>query len=184
MDETMSDELSGGKLITFADDHLDRVLDRLEKSFQPVWEGQIEMGKTLITLASGTLVASVALIQLLVGSHSNLAWGWLMPLAWILFGVTVLTGAARQSWTSDARSFRLRLEYSRGSIREQLWGLDVSDPEFPTKFDSILAGALEKAFDQPKKAIAVHDVLNQLMFWSFAFGLAAVIVFAIRNVPL
>src|SRR5688500_4353005 len=98
MDETMSDELSGGKLITFADDHLDRVLDRLENSFQPVWEGQIEMGKTLITLASGTLVASVALIQLLVGSHPNLAWGWLMPLGWILFGVTVLTGAARQSW--------------------------------------------------------------------------------------
>jgi hypothetical protein len=141
------------------------------------------MGRTLITLASSALVLSISVVQLLAGKITNPRWGWLLPVSWILFGVTVLAGAVRQGWTGAARSLRYHVEKRRGDMRSKVAALSLDDPQLPKKFDEILAQSMQDAGIEPEKSIKIHDALNQVMFWSLTLGLASLIAFAIRNRP-
>src|SRR3954470_7194235 len=95
---------------------LDAVFARLDAGWAPVWEGQTEMVRTIITLASGSLVITLSAVQFLADKVLP-HWTWLVPASWVCFVVAVITGVIRHSWMSSARSFRLRFEVTRGTIR-------------------------------------------------------------------
>jgi hypothetical protein len=174
--------LEGRALVEYIDDHLDKTMERLERGAAPVWEAQAEMGRTLIALSSGAIVVSVSVTQLFMTKVTGLHWAWLLPTAWILFGISVLAGVSRQGWTGSARAFRAYLEQKRAEIRQQLWNLDPG-PDFPDRVDKILEAAMNDANVEPGKAIKVHGALNQVVFWTFAGGLAGLVAFAIKNLP-
>jgi hypothetical protein len=178
----MSELPEGFDLIKFADEHLDRTFDRVDKGIQPVWQGQTEFSKTLIALSSTTLVLSISVAQFLASKVSDPSLTWLLPLSWILLTLTVLLGALRHSWASVAQGGRTLFEAKRGELRKALWELPPG-PDLSERFDALLAAALEEAAQEPRKAIRIHDKLGIWMFYSFALALIALVLFAIVNLP-
>ena len=180
--DAANEPLQGRALVEYIDKHLDETFERLERGAAPIWEAQADMGRTLITLSSGAIVLSVSVTQLLMGKVSGLHWTWLLPTAWILFAVSVLGGISRHGWTGEARALRAYLEQKRSEIRAALWKLEPG-PDFGDRVDQILEKAMNDANLEPTKAIKVHGGLTQLVFWTFAAGLGALIAFAIKNLP-
>jgi hypothetical protein len=178
----MSDDHSIGRaLVDLADEHLDDTLRRLDESTRPIWESQLEVGKTLVTLASTALVLSISATQFYAEKVKNPHWGWMVPVAWFLFALTVVLGASRHAVLGRARSMRVFLEASRGGIRDQLWALTPDDRA--ERFDEILQGALEKANEYPSESFRYFERLTAIMYFAFAFGLVALLCFATRNLP-
>jgi len=169
-------------LVKLADRHLDETLQRMEAGTAPIWESQAELGRTLLSLASGALVLSMSLTQFFADKLKHPSWTWLLPTAWTLFTLTVLIGASRQAWSGHARSFRAYFEPKRGEIRAKVWALEPGE-DLSDRFDAILRAALEEAGEEPQKAVKVHDALTQGMFWAFAFGIVALLLFALKNLP-
>ena len=168
--------------IPYVDAFLDKVFDRLDAAMTPVWEGQAEMARTLITLSGGALVLTVSVVQFLAGRLPEPAWIWLVPASWICFGISVVTGVLRHGWSSHARSFRARFEYSRGLLQESLRALPF-DQDWGNKAEAAVIQALDAANVEPAKAIKVHDALIISSGWAFIFGLVFLVTFAIRNLP-
>jgi hypothetical protein len=178
----MSDTQSlGTTLVDLADKHLDDTLRRLDEGTRPIWESQLEVGKTLVTLASTALVLSISAAQFYTEKVKDPHWGWMVPFAWFLFALTVLLGASRHAVLGRARSMRLFLEGSRGDIRAQLWALKPKDGT--ERFDEILHDALKKANDYPSQSFKLFERITAIMYFAFAFGLIALLCFATRNLP-
>ena len=170
-------------LVRILDEHLDASLDRLDKGLAPIWESQFQMGRTLITLASSALILSISVIQVFADKVTHPRDGWVLVVAWVLFAVTVVTGAARQSWAGSARSLRIQLEGKRAELRKKIGDLSLDDGDLGDKFDAVLEEAFAGANVLPEKAVKVHNVLNQVMFWAFTLGLGGLLLFAVRNLP-
>lgn len=168
--------------VAHVDEHLDKVVARHQSATDSIWREQGEVGKTLITLSSGALVLSVSVVQLLTGKLTTPSAGWLLPASWILFSLVAVMGASRQAWSSRAQSFRIRLEARRQTILIRLLELP-RDTDIATAFDTIIQEELEEADAIPKAALKVHDRLGTAMYFGFAFGLAALVTFAILNLP-
>jgi hypothetical protein len=179
---SLTEKLAGRQLVDLIDRHLDETLNRVEAGSRPIWESQIELGKSLMSLASGALVLSISVAQFFAEKIKQPHWTWLLPAAWILFAVTVMVGASRQGWLGRARSLRAFLEPQRSDIRAKLWELEESE-DFGSKVDAILISAFEKAEVQPTHGIKIFDRLTIAMYWSFAIGLIFLLTFAIRNLP-
>jgi len=178
----VTEKLEGRKLVELIDRHLDETLKRAEEGSRPIWESQIELGKTLMSLASGALVLSISVVQFLADKIKQPHWTWLLPAAWVLFALTAMLGASRQGWLGRARSLRANLEPQRSDIRAKLWKLKESE-DIWNQVDAILLPAFEKAEVQPKHGIKIFDRLTLAMYWSFAIGLVFLLTFAIRNLP-
>lgn len=168
--------------IPYVDAFLDKTFERLDAAMSPVWEGQSEMARTLITLSGGALVLTVSMIQFLAERLPEPAWTWLVPASWICFGISVIAGVLRHGWSSHARSHRARFEYSRGSLRLLLRDLPI-DADWGDKADAAIVQAFDAANVEPEKAMKVHDRLIISSGWSFIFGLVFLVIFAIRNLP-
>ena len=178
----MSEDQSVGRaLVDLADKHLGDTLRRIEEGTRPIWESQLEVGKTLITLASTALVLSISAAQFYAEKVKNPHWGWMVPFAWFLFALTVLLGASRHAVLGRARSMRLFLEGSRGAIRAQLWALKADDRM--ERFDEILLDAIKSANEYPSENLKYFDRITAIMYFAFAFGLIALLCFATRNLP-
>lgn len=169
------------KLVEYADKILDDTFTRLERAAEPVWQGQSEYGKSLTALASSALVLSISVAQFLAGRGARPEWTWLLPVAWVLFGVTVTLGAGQHTWLGAARSTRLHLELKRGEIRGTIRSIDPSADGAGARFDEILSDAFSSSEAQVEDALKTYQVRSGLMFWSFAIGLFMLIVFAIKN---
>ena len=168
-------------LVELADKHLDDTLRRFEEGTRPIWESQLEVGKTLVTLASSALVLTISAAQFYTEKVKNPQWGWMVPFAWFLFALTVLLGASRHAVLGRARSMRLFLESSRGDIRAQLWALTPEDKA--ERFDEILREAMQKANVYPAESFKLFERLTAIMYFAFALGLIALLCFATRNLP-
>src|SRR5712675_2888361 len=123
----VTEKLEGRKLVELVDRHLDETLERAEEGSRPIWESQTELGKTLMSLASGALVLSISVVQFLADKIKQPHWASLLPGAWILFALTVMLGASRQAWLGRARSVRAYFEPQRSDIRAKLWELKESE---------------------------------------------------------
>jgi hypothetical protein len=141
------------------------------------------MGKTLITLASGALVFSISLAQFLSARGTFTRLEYLLPASWILLGVTILAGTLRLSYAGGALSARLRFESTRGDLRKRIWTIaDLEDPQArETQAEAMIEAHYQGSLAEPLKALKVHNVLNQLMYWSFVAGMGTLIGYAIGN---
>lgn len=169
------------QLVAHADEFIDRTLDRMRQADGAVWEHQAQMGRTLITLAAGGIVASVSVTQLFLGKAPEIAWRWLVPMAWILWTVSLLAGISREGWMGTARATAAVLERKRWELRQRIRQLRPNQTY--ADYEKLLVDAFTEAEREPSKAVKVHQALNQLVFWSFAGGIIALVVFAIRNLP-
>jgi hypothetical protein len=169
-------------LVTYVDNHLDQVVARHQGATDAIWRENSEVGKTLITLASGALVLSVSVAQVFADKVGQLTWTWLLPASWILFALTVLMGASRQAWSAQAQSFRARLEGRRQAILTRLWSMPPSS-DLGSSIDAIVQEELSDADSAPRRALLIHDRLGAGMYFAFAAGLISLMTFAIRNLP-
>ena len=164
------------------DQHLDRSLDRFQSAIAPLWENQTHLGRSVVTLASSALVLSISVFQLPQTEQTpQVVWAPLLFTAWCLFALAILLGAARYGWAAKGQTFRIKLELDRGTIRNKVAALDWSSPDITEQIDSALEEWTRPAWDESKKAIDVHDALIGIMYFSFAFGLVALLVFAVAN---
>ncbi len=171
--------------VDFADAHLDRSLERWEGSLEPVWRAQGQMMRTLVTLAAGAFVVTLSLVELLARATPPrvIAWRWLLPAAWVLFCVTIVTGTVTHGWEAVARSMRLQFEASRSKMRQAVRAIPIGAPDYADRFDKAIESVLGKAAEKPARALGVYVKLSGASSYSFAAGTLALLVFAIRNLP-
>lgn len=170
-------------LIAVVDEHLDRTLERLDKGTEPLWQGQLESIRSIVTLSSSALILSVTLAQFLAGRIAQPRSTWLLPAAWILFLIALVVGGGNFSWLGAARTVRARFELKRGSIREGLRALDPDSDDFADKVDDIIVGALNDASTEAAEHHTTYVQRFHIMYWSFVLGLLGLIGFAVRNLP-
>jgi len=171
--------------VAFADAHLDWTLDRWEGSLDPVWRAQGQMMRTLVTLAAGAFVVTLSLVQLLAQATPPrvIAWRWLLPAAWALFCVTIVTGTLTHGWEAAARAMRLRFEGNRNKMRQAVRAIPIGVSDYADRFDKALEAVLGKAAEEPNRAFRVYVKLSGAASYSFAAGTLVLLVFAIRNLP-
>jgi len=100
----------------------------------------------------------------------------------VIFALAIVFGAARFSWLSGARNFRINLERNRSNIRDQLWNLQNSC-DLSEKFDKILTDTFQEAYKPTAKGIKVIDILSGTMFLIFTLGIILLTLYAIINIP-
>ena len=175
------EELTHDQLVQAADQFLDETLERLRKADEPVWEHQAQMGRTLITLAGGGIIASVSVIQLLAGKVTDPGWIWLLPASWVLWAGCILAGVSRESWMSTVRGTAAILERRRGELRLKI--RELGPENTLDDYDQLIIDAFTEAEREPLKASRVHWALTQTVYWTFAGGIVGLVLFAIKNLP-
>jgi len=161
---------------------LDKIFDRLSAAEAPVWEGQNEMARTLITLSAGALVLTVSLVQLLADQFTDPRWVALLLVSWLLFGVSVITGVLRHGWASEVRSYRLQFEISRGDLRTRIRKLPDTE-DWGNQVNILIDSELERISLKTEKATKVHDILIKSSGWTFILGLVSLLGFTMKNLP-
>ena len=157
-------------------------LGLLERIFTETQAAAQTSHRLLITLASGSLLASISLLRTLVSADT--VWLELLSAAWVLLGLSVFACLVRlgtynpmgydmivaklKHFIDDAEELTQDLKLSPKdkaieALKIRMKGI-ASDPEV-TKPDAWLAGA----------AAVAH--------YSFFLGLLALIAFSIRNLP-
>jgi hypothetical protein len=159
------------------DAYLDRGLDRILKADEPVWTHQAQIGRLLILLSGGAIVASVSMLQSLAGRVASAPNGWLLPTAWVSWALALLVGVTREGWMSRARAAVSSIERKRGSIRTDIRKLG-EHPDLRA-VETILLQAIEEAETRPRKATKVTDALAIGMYLLFLVGMTSVVAFAI-----
>lgn len=170
------------ELMERLDKHLDETLNRFDASRAPIWESQAEIGKNLVSLASGSLVISITWVQFLATKVPHPRWAGLLVVAWILFGLTVLLAASRQGWSGRARTFRLRFEEQRGDLRAEVAAIDDAGGT-SEDIDAAIGKAIARASVSPAKAVRIYNGISHVMLWSFTAGLICLLTFALTNPP-
>jgi hypothetical protein len=170
-------------LVAVADEHLDKTFERIDKAAEPLWQGQTESIKSIITLASSALVLSITVAQFLTGRTAHMHTTWLLPTAWALFVVSLVIGGGNFSWLAATRVGRARFELQRGGVRGKLRELDADEPGLAAKVDDILTEALNEAWVEVADRHKTYVWRFHIMYWSFVLGLIALVVFAVRNLP-
>ena len=183
---TYSEEQLGSithaELMTYTDQAIDQTLERIRKADAPLWEHETHMGRILITLAGGGIIASVSAVQFFAEKIPDPSWLWLLPSSWLLWTICILAAVARELWIGRARSFASVLERSRGALRIKLQQLRPSDTI--SAYEKLVDDAFTEAEKEPAKARKVYGALNQVVYWTFAGGILGIVIFAIKNLPL
>lgn len=169
------------QLVKITDSLFDKVLERLDRSDAPIWEHQAAVGRTLITLSGGGIIASVSVLQFIADRLIDPQWAWLLPATWIAWVTSLLLGVARESWMSVARSAAARLERARGNLRARI--RELAPHHTVQDLESLWLESFASAEREPATAVTVVDWLTRISFWAFAGGVGALVAFAIRNLP-
>jgi uncharacterized integral membrane protein len=170
--------------VTNADLILDQGFERWERSLEPVWRAEGEFKRTLITLAAGAFVVTLSLVQLLATQTSRTVfWKWTLPASWILFGVTVFTGALTHRWEAAARIMRHRFEQKRGDVRAAVRAIPIGAVDYGKQFEAAVGKINDEVREGPDRALRVYNRLSEVCLYAFAAGMAALLAFAIRNLP-
>jgi len=173
--------LTHAQLVGVTDEFLDQVLERLNRADTPLWEHQAHMGRTVITLAGGGIIASVSVVQFLADKIASPAWSWLLPSSWIAWTACILAALSRELWIGQARSLAAILERSRGALRLKIQQLEADSTV--DDLERLMVDAFNEADREPAEARRVLASLNQLVFWTFAGGIVGLVIFAIKNLP-
>lgn len=178
-DDNQTEGVDNYAIVQFVEAAIDRDFDRQRAAFAPVWEAQNEMARLLVSLSTGALVLSVTFVQF-TGESGSMRATWLLVTAWILFAGAVLLGALRQGWATAARRFHWDVERNRAALRADLLALQT---DAAALIEEIIVRHQAEPLEKAGKASKVHDNLMIGMFYSFAFGLFSLLVFAWRNLP-
>jgi hypothetical protein len=175
------------KAITEADRHrleildqlkpaLQETVDEMERGLAPFWEGTAESHRTVITLSSGALIASISVLQFLAEEAATPRAGWLMPACWILFGVSILAAMTAQAAATGMRLLRMNATHqaTHTIITEQA---DITDP---AAIAQEIIRRVEARFNSDMKRF--NGAVN-IVRVSFIGAFASMIAFAIINLP-
>lgn len=143
-----------------------------------------KFNRLLLTLSSGSLIASISLLRSLV-SADNTVWLALLAVAWSFLGISVVACLVRLGDYSKISGYDwmvLGLKYF----------IDEAE-EFTEEFDLPTKKKVSSAIKLRMEQLAARPQLKREDAWdswteivaraSFFLGLLALIVFAIRNLP-
>src|SRR5260370_30552058 len=149
--------------VSTADLILDEGLNRWERSLDPVWRAAGEFMRTLVTLAAGAFVVTLSLVQILAPQAGRpVFWKWMLPASWVLFGVTVLTGALTHGWEAAARIMRHRFEQRRGDVRAAVPAIPPGALDYGEPVEAAGAEINEEGRVGPERALRIYHILSQI----------------------
>ena len=178
--DSMDDELAD-PLVRFADKHLDETLERIDRAFAPMYEGDKELTRTIMSLATAAVVLSMGMTQFLVGRGDVLTSSWLLPVSWAGFLSSVVVGAGRIIQSGAATGLRFNLEHRRYAMRMELKKASAENAE--ARFDLALDAAWNPAYEQTMNAIKAYNRLGVAMLGAFVIGMLALLAFGTANLP-
>lgn len=177
----MADEF-GHPLVRHADEHLDRSLDRVERALAPLYEGDRELTKTLLSLSTAAIVLSVGLAQFLVGRGDEFAATRMLPFSWGGFLIAIVAATGRIIQSGAANSLRIGVERERYDLRLKLH--DATEENAVAVYEQALDDARGRAWDNTERGIASYNRIGLLMIAGFLAGMFCLLAFASSNLPL
>lgn len=170
------------KTIAIAEATISQTIERVEAAREPIFQGENEFTRTIVTLSAGALVLSVSVAQLAVVALRSPSVTVLLYWSWVLFGGAVLAGGIRQQQAGAVRGYKLIWETRREPVRQLIEKLLASAQDPVTGVGSV--GAAIESFLREAERNAVQA---ERMFWRaglwmfalFALGLACLVAFAI-----
>ena len=183
--EAIAEALKRGRspLVDYIDAEIDKRIDRIITTSAPMWEDQNEQGRSFVTLAGGSLVLTVTLVQFMVARTPHFLAGWLLPASWIAFTISVLAGTVRHGWAARVRSAPLQLELVREEIREALHGFDPHSMDLSEEVDKAIKKASDPVVEREREALRWHNASVMVSGWTFITGVVTLVVFAVLNLP-
>lgn len=167
-------------LVDLADHHWDQRFERFDRVMAPVIETQAQLGRTVMTIASGALVFSISVAQFLNDRLATDAAHWLLPTSWLLFALTLLLGIGRQVAGARAIALRLAAEGARYELHGQVDGLDL-EPDTYGRFATLFGEQLRGTMAPIERVWHWHDRLGVAMLSSLLLGFVALLTLAWVN---
>jgi hypothetical protein len=162
------------------DGPINETLEAIGKSVGPVLAAEGEFTKTITTLATGALIVSISIAQLVFPRSTHLRWPLLLFAAWVALGLTIVLAAFRVWWLRDASDYVARIEGARADVhafvRKRPTQQEMSD-YIDTELDRAYTEAAGAAMSNHKKL----DRSMKASAWIFAAAMGMLITFAIAN---
>jgi hypothetical protein len=168
--------------VAFANEFLDTTLNRVQRFIAPLHAGHVEMTKSLITLASASLIFSISVVQFLGPHLANPKASVLLPFSWCLFGLTVVAGAISHQGSGMVQAMIGNGEVMRAHLLSFVRRLEASpdaSDQFLDKFEELWNTAIADW----EKVSKMAGIVTGVMFYSYVAGLVCLLVFGIRNLP-
>jgi hypothetical protein len=168
--------LARARLLDSAKTHAENSIDEMERGLAPLWDGTAESLRTVVTLSGGALVASISVVQLLVDKTLDPTAGWLLPISWSLFGLSIIASMRTQAALTGIRLFRYHTiaELNRMIAGDEPVGSDEA---------SVNREVVRRVNERHGAAVKTFQSSASITGLSFILAFVSMIVFAILNVP-
>lgn len=179
---SFADQATKAQAVEQMEARVDGRVDRLVRTLEPVIAGAEKLAHSIIWLSAGALVLSVTVTQVLLDSAAGLSWTWLLPTSWVLFGLAVVLALWQMGTYLRIRSGPFRFERKKPELRsyvDEVWGEEDAAEQIEKKIVELA----DNAWENPLDAIRRHDVAAGFSALSFVLALAALLTFAIVNLP-
>lgn len=168
--------------VLYVEERINAVVDRVTSVLRPLWEVTETVAQSLIWISGGALALSITLTQIYASDGPTVVWGWLLPAAWVLLTLTIVFSLMRIGFLMRVRTAPLEFEKKKKKLRTYVRSV-YEEPGAGEKVDQMLESMWENAWQEPKKVIGRHDIVAGVGALTFILGLAALMTFAVINVP-
>lgn len=164
------------------EERINEMVDRARDTLKPVWASVITLCKTLIWVSAGALVLSLTVTQVLFQHGTELTWSVLLPIAWVLFAITIILSLLRMATISQLRKVPFKFETKKTELRRFIYSKKDDNGRHQASLKK--AGELwASVWDDAAPHATLHDVATWVSSVSLITGLVLLIAFAIINVP-
>jgi hypothetical protein len=143
----------------------------------PQLESSSEVSKTIISVSGGALVATISVVQFLAEKIQDPRFPALLPISWLLFGLSIFLAIYMQYAIGRFRSLIYHVTEARLKVFNQKKNGKLEDEnQFDEELNRVTLTAM-KSLDVDYKFSSI------LAFSSFVAAFTALIAFAIINIP-
>ena len=177
-DDTHSDEIE--KAIEVATSRLDELTERAERALAPLYAAHTEMARTLMSLSSGAIVATITLVQYIqTRGSTSFASPAALKASWLLLALVDVLGVLRFYPAANAQAIRAEIEARRDAMGVKILKLEKGAVVSGTV--KALEDALRESAQRVDSASRVTARLNVGMLTAFVLGVGALLDFAFVN---
>jgi hypothetical protein len=154
--------------------------DNLEATLKPWSDAQADFTKTITTLASGSLVLSVSVAQLVLPRIARPRAISMLAASWIMLTVVILIATLRTLWLQRTQLYGIRLEALRIDVRTRVRSRPTK-PELEAMLPEMIAPQLDVASRDATQhhILLIHSQAAAII--GFAIAMASLVGFAVAN---
>jgi hypothetical protein len=123
-------------LKTLLDEYV-RVAERMTEALSPRWKAQADVAKSLVPIASGALVFTIAFVPSLVKPGVSVVWRYSLVLCWLAFLGALASTLFSLRYSLNLHDYPLMLMEKTREFADVYATIDSETPEQPNPFHAI-----------------------------------------------